>query len=70
VIDLDKLESYDLKNADGGLTGKKTIRAKFKLLEPLGQKHNIVVHIRESSARTDHFRKLTERIILIDNRTR
>jgi hypothetical protein len=70
MIDLDKLESYDLEDADGELTDEKTIRAKFRLLRPFGQRHNIVVHIRGSSARTDYFRKLTGRIIPMDNRTR
>ena len=46
------------------------MRAKFRLLGLFGQGYNIVVYIRKSSARTDHFRKLVGRIILIDNRTR
>jgi len=70
VIDLDELESYDLEDADGELTDKEAMRAKFRLLGPLGQGHNIVVYIYRSSARTDHFRKLVGRIILMDNRTR
>jgi hypothetical protein len=70
VIDLNKLESYDLKNANGELTDKKAIRAKFRLLKLFSQRHNIVIHIRKSSARTDHFKKLIKRIILINNRTR
>ena len=37
---------------------------------PLGQAHNIVVHIRGSSARMDIFRKLAGRIIPMDNCTR
>jgi hypothetical protein len=70
MIDLDKLESYDLKDANGELTEKEATRAKFRLLKPLGQGHNIVVYIRRSSARTNHFRKLTERMIPMNNRTR
>jgi hypothetical protein len=70
VIDLDKLESYNLEDADGELTDKKAIRAKFKLLGPFGQGHNIVIHICGSSARMDYFRKLTRRMIPMDNRTR
>ena len=70
MINLDKLESYDLKNADGELTNKKIIRTKFRLLELFNQGYNIVVYIRGSSARTDYFKKLAERIILINNRTR
>jgi hypothetical protein len=70
IIDLDKLKLYDLKDIDGELIDKEIIRAKFRLLEPLGQGHNIVVYIRGSSAYIDHFRKLTKRMILIDNYTR
>jgi hypothetical protein len=36
MIDLNKLESYDLENANGELTDKKAIKAKFRLLELLG----------------------------------
>jgi hypothetical protein len=46
------------------------MRAKFRLLGPLGQGHNIVVYIRGSSAHTDHFRKLAGRMIPMDNCTR
>jgi hypothetical protein len=70
VIDLDELESYDLEDTNGELTDEKAMKAKFRLLEPLGQGHNIVIHIRGLSARTDHFRKLVRKMILIDNRTR
>ena len=67
VIDLDKLESYDLEDADRELTDEEAIKAKFRLLGPLGQVYNIVVHICGSSAYTDHFRKLAGRMIPIDN---
>jgi hypothetical protein len=70
VINLNKLESYDLKNINGKLTEEKITRAKFRLLKLLGQKHNIVVYIRGLNARTNHFRKLAKKIILINNRTR
>jgi hypothetical protein len=70
VIDLDELESYDLEDSDGELTDEEAIRAKFRLLGPLGQGHNIVAHIRGSSARTNYFRKLAGRMIPMDNRTR
>jgi hypothetical protein len=55
------LESYDLKDADGKLTDKKIMKTKFKLLELFGQKYNIVIYIRESNTRTDHFRKLIKK---------
>jgi hypothetical protein len=70
VINLDKLESYDLKDANGELTDEEAMKTKFKLLEPLSQRHNIVIHIRGSNARTDYFKKLTKKIIPMDNRTR
>ena len=70
MIDLNELESYDLKDADGELTDEKAMKAKFRLLGPFGQGHNIVIHIRKLSAYTDHFRKLTEKMIPMDNRTR
>jgi hypothetical protein len=70
VIDLDELESYDLEDEDGELTDEEARRARFRLLGPLGQGHNIVVHIRGSSARTEHFRTLAGRMIPMDNRTR
>jgi hypothetical protein len=70
VIDLDELESYNLEDADGELTDKEAMRAKFRLLGPFSQRHNIVIHIRGLSAHTDHFRKLAGRMIPMDNRTR
>jgi hypothetical protein len=44
-MDLDELESYDLEDKDGELTDEEARRARFRLLGPLGQGHNIVVHI-------------------------
>lgn len=70
VIDLNELESYNLEDEDGELTDNEAQRARFRLLGPLGQGHNIVVHIRGSSARTEYFRRLAGRMIPIDNRTR
>ena len=46
------------------------IRAQFRLMGPLGQAHNIVVHIRGLARRIEEFRILANRLILIDNRTR
>lgn len=45
-------------------------RAKFRLLEPLGQGHNIVTYIRGSPARTKVSKELARRMIPINNRTR
>ena len=69
-MDMEELKSYDLEDEDRELTDKEARRARFRLLGPLGQAHNIVVYIRGPSARTDVFRKLVGRLILIDNRTR
>jgi hypothetical protein len=70
VIKIEELEAYDKQDQSGELTDKEAKRAKFRLLGPLGQGHNIVVHIRASASRTDEFRKLARRIIPLDNRTR
>jgi hypothetical protein len=45
-------------------------KQQFRLLGPLGQGHNIVVHIRGSSAQTARFKELAGRMTPIDNRTR
>ena len=70
LVDIDKLESYDKEEADRELTDKEAKKAKFRLLGPLGKAHNIVVYIRGPGGRTEYFRKLVGRMILIDNRTR
>ena len=67
---MDELESYDEAETDREFTDKKVKKAKFRLLRSLSKAHNIVIYIRSSDGRADYFRKLTERIILIDNRTR
>ena len=67
---MEELKLYDLEDEDGELTDKKIKRARFRLLKSLNQEHNIVVYISGSSARTDVFRKLVERLILINNRIR
>ena len=69
-MNLEELTSYDLEDEDGELTDKKIKRVRFRLLGPFNKEYNIVIHISGSSARTDVFRKLTERLILMDNRTR
>jgi hypothetical protein len=66
-MNLDKLELYDLEDTDRELTNEEAMRAKFRLLGPLGQGYNIVVYIRGSNAYTDHFRKLVGRMIPMDN---
>ena len=54
----------------GNLIDIEARRIKFRLLGPLGQGHNIVVHIRGSASRTEEFRELAGRMIPMDNRTR
>jgi hypothetical protein len=70
VMDLDELELYNLEDEDRELIDEEARRARFKLLGPLGQGHNIIVHIHGSSACIDHFRKLAGRMIPMDNCTR
>ena len=70
MIDLNELESYDLKDVNGELINKEITRAKFRLLRLFDQGYNIVVYIRRSSTRIEYFRTLVGRIILIDNRIR
>lgn len=70
MVIIGELKSYDKKKQSRELTNKKARRIKFRLLRLLSQRHNIVVYIRGSSGRTAEFRKLTEKIILINNRTR
>lgn len=70
VIGVEELESYDKQDQDGEPMDIEARKAKFRLLGPLGQGHNIVVHIRGSPARTEHFKTLAGRIVPMDNRTR
>jgi hypothetical protein len=70
IIDLDELESYDLKNEDGELTNKKKKKIRFRFLESFSQKYNIVIYIRGSNTRTEYFRTLIKKIIPMDNRTK
>ena len=65
---MEKLKSYDLKNEDKEFTNKEVRRARFRLLEFFNQKYNIIIYISGSSARTEVFRKLAEKLILINNR--
>jgi hypothetical protein len=70
MIYLDELESYDLKNVDGEFTDKKITKINFRFLELFSQKYNIVIYIRGLNVRTNHFRKLAEKIIPINNYTK
>jgi hypothetical protein len=70
MIAISKLESYNNQDKNKDATDKEARRARFRLLGPLGQGHNIVAHIRGSPARTKVFKELAKKIILIDNYTR
>jgi hypothetical protein len=67
---MDKLESYDEAETDKEFTDKEIKKAKFRFLEFFGKAYNIVIYIRNSDNRANYFRKLVERIIPIDNRTK
>ena len=70
IIKPEELKSYDKQNQNEELKNKNIKKQQFRLLESLSQKHNIVVHIRGSSARTARFKELAERMIPINNRTK
>ena len=70
VIDLEELALYNLENKGKELIDKEARRAWFKLLGPLSKGHNIMVYISKSFTCTNVFKKLTGRLILIDNCTR
>jgi hypothetical protein len=70
VVQIEELKSYDKEEQQEEYTDKEAIRAKFRLLGPLGKGHNIVVYIRGSAGRTAQFVKLTGRLVPMDNRTR
>ena len=70
MIRVEELELYDSQDKTIELTDKKVIRAKFRLLEPLDQVYNIIIHIRGSPGRIVAFKALTKRLIPIDNYTR
>jgi hypothetical protein len=70
VITINKLKSYDNQDKNRNVTNKKARRARFRLLRLLSQGHNIVAYIRGLLVCTKVFKKLTRRMILIDNRTR
>lgn len=70
VMAMGELKSYNDQDKNGDITNEEARRAKFRLLGPLGQGHNIIAHIRGSPARTKVFKELARRMIPMDNRTR
>jgi hypothetical protein len=69
-VSLEDLDLYNEQEQARAFNVTEAIRAQFRLIGPLSQAHNIVVHIRESAGRTEEFRTLAKRLIPIDNRTR
>jgi hypothetical protein len=67
---MDKLESYDEIKTDKKFIDKKIKKTKFRFLKFFNKIYNIVIYIRNSDNRADYFKKLTEKIIPINNRTR
>jgi hypothetical protein len=67
---MEELESYDNQDQRGEKEDKEERRVKFRLMGPLSKMHNIVVHIRGSTARITEFLELAGRRIPLDNRTR
>jgi hypothetical protein len=70
VIEIEELGSYNKQDYSEEPIDEETRKAKFRLLGPLGQGHNIIVHIRGSASRTKEFKTLVRRMISIDNCTR
>jgi hypothetical protein len=70
VVNLEELKSYDDHEGKGEIGDEEAKKAKFRLMGPLGQMHNIVIHIRGSTARVVEFLELAGRRIPLDNRTR
>jgi hypothetical protein len=65
---LEKLDSYNKQEQYTGVFNIiEAIKAQFRLIGPLGQVYNIVVYIRGLARRTEEFRILVKRLILIDN---
>jgi hypothetical protein len=50
VINIEELELYDDEEQQGDTRDEEAKRIKFRLMGPLGQMHNIVIHIRGSTA--------------------
>jgi hypothetical protein len=70
VFEIEELKSYDDDDRRGEKGDEEARKVKFRLMGPLGQIHNIVVHIRGSTARIAKFLELARRRIPLDNRTR
>jgi len=70
LMETDAQESHDRQEEQGVDLSREETRQSYRILGPLGKLHNIVVHIRGSSGRAQEFKRLAERMIPLDNRTR
>jgi hypothetical protein len=70
IIKPEELESYDKQDQSGELKDENIKKQQFRLLGLFGQKHNIVIHIRGSSARIARFKELAGKMIPMNNRTK
>jgi hypothetical protein len=70
VVKLKELESYNKQDEIRVFRDYKTIRIQFRLIRPLSQAYNIMVYIRGSAGKTEEFKELIRKIILINNYTR
>jgi hypothetical protein len=70
IVEMEELELYDSQDKKGEEGDEEERKVKFRLMGPLGKMHNVVIHIRGSTARIAEFLELAERKIPLDNRTR
>jgi hypothetical protein len=67
---MDELKSYDEIKINKKFIDEKVKKTKFRFLEFLDKAYNIVIYIRSLDDRADYFKKLIERMIPINNRTK
>ncbi|PMD57816.1 uncharacterized protein K444DRAFT_533347, partial [Hyaloscypha bicolor E] len=67
IIRAEELELYNSQEKTRELADKEVIRAKFRLLELLGQIYNIIIYIRRLPGHTAAFKALAKRLIPINN---
>ena len=70
TVEMEDLELYDKEEQESMGETSEDMRQKFRLLGPLGQLHNIVIHSRASSYRIEDMKGLAKRGIPLDNYTR
>jgi|SRR5450432_954203 len=70
IVEIEELKSYDSQDKRGEKGDKEERKVKFRLIGLLSKMHNIVVHIRSSTARIAKFLELTGRRVPLNNRTR